>query len=189
MFFWCHLIDPKFFVMIVSQIKKVMWQESKIKSYFFYLTSFKRLGQKSWKKIVGFFGRSFDTKRTFWNQLTFSNRRFFCTVFKVRSLVWLEANEAFDQDIRVCGFYEKIKECNITFEPELNMQWSNKNKTERKKVYPWLRASQLYIILMRQQNLELVSKNGYGSQSKKVFLKETPLRALYDNFWIFDPIP
>lgn len=103
-------------------------------------------------------------------------------------MVWLEANEAFDQDIRVCGFYEKIKECNITFEPELNMQWSKKTKT--KKFYPWLRASQLFIILMRQQNLELVHiKDRLWIAIKKVFLKDTPLRALYDNFWIFDPTP
>ena len=90
------------------------------------------------------------------------------------TLVWIEVhkvNEAFDQDIRVGGFYEKTKKCNITSEPELTMQWSRKNKTEINKFYPWFRASQ-FIILMRQQNLELVSKNGYGSQLKRKHLFE-----------------
>ena len=32
-----------------------------------------RLGQKSWKKFRWIFGRSFNTKRTFWNYLTFSS--------------------------------------------------------------------------------------------------------------------
>ena len=35
------------------------------KTYFFDLTSFQRLGQKSWKKFRLFFGRFEETKRTF----------------------------------------------------------------------------------------------------------------------------
>ena len=40
--------------------------------YFFDLTSFKRLGQKSLQKFHWFFGRFEDTKMIFQNQLTFN---------------------------------------------------------------------------------------------------------------------
>ena len=54
--------------------------------YFVDLTSFKRLGQKSLKRFRWFFGRKDDTKKTFWNYLTFSTLLLISSCLRIMTL-------------------------------------------------------------------------------------------------------
>ena len=91
MFFWCLQIvqnTNKIFVRISALGSKkrsnqknknsvyhyVLFKKSEIYTTFFYLTSFKRLGQKFLQKFCWCFGRFENTKKTFWNKLAFKKR-------------------------------------------------------------------------------------------------------------------